>query len=63
MNKKLDDYRYRTCRVCGKDWNVSVKADNDKHYTCPLCRAGKKTGGANNAGSTADQCHIHQKSL
>lgn len=57
------DYRHRTCHVCGKDWNVSAKADSGKHYTCPRCRAGKKTGGARNAGYAANQGHLNKESL
>ena len=48
----MTDYRYRTCHVCGKDWNVSVKADNTKHYTCPLCQTKKKPQSLNTTGTT-----------
>lgn len=63
MHTKTTDYRHRTCHVCGKDWNVSAKADSGKHYTCPRCRAGKKTGGARNAGYAANQGHLNKESL
>ena len=28
--------RYRKCRKCGLEWNVSIK-DNDRVYICPVC--------------------------
>jgi hypothetical protein len=29
--------RYRICSRCGKSYNVSLKAENTKKYTCPPC--------------------------
>lgn len=34
----MNDYKYRICRVCDLEWNVSVKAENVKKYICPVCR-------------------------
>ena len=33
-------YKYRICRKCGKEWNVSVKNKSGKHYICPKCGKG-----------------------
>lgn len=40
LHKRKPGYKYRLCRKCGKDWNVSANT-NDQKYTCPKC-AGKK---------------------
>ena len=28
---------YRTCRRCGKEWNVSRLEPGPKAYVCPIC--------------------------
>lgn len=33
----MAEFKYRICKVCGKQWNVSVLAGNEKHYLCPKC--------------------------
>lgn len=42
----MKDYKYRICKVCGKQWNVSELAKNSKLYICPLCV--KSKGGVSN---------------
>lgn len=34
----MNEYKYRICRVCDLEWNVSAKAENVKKYICPVCR-------------------------
>lgn len=34
----MNDYHYRTCKECGKKWNVSAKNKDEKSYVCPICR-------------------------
>lgn len=34
----MNEYKYRICRVCDLEWNVSVNAENIKKYICPVCR-------------------------
>ena len=51
----MNEYRYRTCRRCGKKWNVSVKAENVKKYICPVChRKNKNNCGAFMKGDNND---------
>ena len=46
----MAEFKYRICRVCGKQWNVSVLSENTKHYICPrcswktYCKRGEKNG-------------------
>jgi len=37
QQKKHEGYNYRSCDICGKEWNVSVQY-KDKQYRCPVCR-------------------------
>lgn len=41
--RKFADARFETCKVCGLEWNISIKAAIDWHgYTCPRCRGSKR---------------------
>lgn len=31
------DPKYRVCRRCGGEWNVSSKDPGEKNYICPTC--------------------------
>ena len=42
LHKRKPGYKYRLCRVCGEEWNVSVKEPSNRAYICPKCRAKKK---------------------
>jgi len=33
----MKDKIYRSCRRCGKDWNVSRLDPGPKVYICPIC--------------------------
>jgi len=46
---KQADHIYRTCEVCGREWNVS-KQNRDKRYCCPACR---KRGNTNERNDKA----------
>jgi len=36
------DKRYRSCRECGKEWNVSRVGRSEKVYICPKCEYQKR---------------------
>lgn len=38
----MTDKRYRICADCGKTYNVSVLAQNEKKYICPHCEYKKR---------------------
>lgn len=39
VQKRFEDARYETCKVCGSEWNVSKDARIDwRGYMCPRCR-------------------------
>jgi hypothetical protein len=39
-SRRREGARYETCRECGLEWNVSVKAEIPLGgYLCPKCRA------------------------
>ena len=40
--KCMTDYKYLTCRNCGKQWNVSKYNKDGSAYLCPKCRPSKK---------------------
>ena len=45
--KKFADARYETCKVCGREWNISTMTVIGCHgYTCPGCRDRRKKKGA-----------------
>ena len=44
----MTDYKYRICKKCGNEWNVSAKVKGEKHYICPCCTTLKR--GENDAG-------------
>lgn len=46
----MKDYKYRECRKCEKQWNVSRQSKNDKRYICPVCS--KINGGKRNGTET-----------
>lgn len=35
--QKREGCKYRSCAICGKEWNVSIQ-NKDKPYRCPVCR-------------------------
>ena len=36
--RKYEDARFETCKVCGREWNVSKHLVIDwRGYTCPQC--------------------------
>ena len=53
----MNEYKYRICRVCDLEWNVSVNAENIKKYICPVCRnkERKKTMNMNNGNRKSYQ--------
>lgn len=43
----IPGHKYRICRDCGLDWNVSKNDESGKAYYCPKCRKRRKDNGQN----------------
>ena len=43
--KHIPGYKYRICRKCKKEYNVSIFDDSGKIYLCPKCRGRNKKCG------------------
>ena len=37
----IPGYKYRICKKCGKEWNVSKYDEHGKAYYCPKCEKGR----------------------
>ncbi|MBQ3970022.1 MAG: hypothetical protein II685_06035 [Clostridia bacterium] len=40
--KHVPGHKYRICRDCGLDWNVSKNDESGRVYYCPKCRKRRK---------------------
>ena len=49
--KHIPGHKYRICRKCDYEYNVSIFDDSGKIYLCPKCRGrNKKNVGINSIG-------------
>lgn len=44
----IPGHKYRICRDCGLDWNVSKYDESGRVYYCPKCRKRRKDNERNN---------------
>lgn len=48
--KHIPGHKYRICRKCDYEYNVSKFDDSGKIYLCPKCRGRNKNVGINSSG-------------